>query len=284
MGVDCRQHLPATAPEKASLRPAIRTLVRAGPAARWRTVITLTTRPRLTALGALAAALLSLAAGVPVRADVPESATQSWAAEIGQLATRAAKAAFPGRHDVRVEVEVGALDPRLKLAPCRRVDLRLPPGQRPWGRTRVGVRCVDGSVPWNVYLPLTVKVFAPALVATQSLAAGTVLQPEHLKPAEVDWAGAASPVVVRSEAAVGRTLALGLAAGEALREADLRRRVWFAAGDTVRVLARGDGFVVGGEGVALNPGVEGQPVRVKTEGGRTITGVAAAERQVEVRL
>jgi flagellar basal body P-ring formation protein FlgA len=129
-----------------------------------------------------------------------------------------------------------------------------------------------------------VKVFAPALVATQALAAGTVLQVEHLRPAEADWAAAESPVVGTPEAAMGRTLAQGLAASEALRDADLKKRVWFAIGDPVRVLAVGRGFTVTGEGVALSPGLEGQAVKVRTEGGRTVTGLATGQRRVEVAL
>jgi flagella basal body P-ring formation protein FlgA len=83
---------------------------------------------------------------------------------------------------------------------------------------------------------------------------------------------------------VGRTLARPLAAGETLRAADLRVRQWFAAGDTVRIVAGGQGWHIHGEGLALNPGLEGQTVRVRTESGRIVSGVAVAERQVEVAL
>ena len=237
---------------------------------------------RPIALPLIAAALLALV--LARHAHAQPAAAETWAAEAARLATDAARAAFAGRNDVRVEVAVGTLDPRLRLAPCTKVDLRLPPGQRAWGRTRVAMRCVEGPVPWNVYVPLTVKVLAPALVAAQPLAAGTVLQADHLRVAEADWAAATSPVLALPAAAVGRTLLHGLSAGAALREADLKKRIWFAAGDAVRVQARGNGFTVGGEGVALTPGIEGQPVRVRTEAGRTIVGVATGERRVEVLL
>jgi flagella basal body P-ring formation protein FlgA len=72
--------------------------------------------------------------------------------------------------------------------------------------------------------------------------------------------------------------------GQAVRAADLRLRQWFAAGDTVRVLARGDGFSVSGEGQALGAGIEGQSVRVRTESGRVLTGLPVAAHQVEVVL
>jgi flagella basal body P-ring formation protein FlgA len=220
----------------------------------------------------------------PTTPTTPPALDTAWAARVEQLATQAARAAFGANSQVRVEVVAGALDPRLKLAPCQRVDVYLPAGQRVWGRSRIGLRCLEGPVAWNVYLPLTVKVFAPSLVATQALAAGTVLQAGHLQSAEVDWAAAESPVVAVPATALGRTLAHGLAAGAALRDADLRKRQWFAVGDPVRVLAVGQGFTVAGEGVALTPGLEGQPARVRTEGGRLVTGVAAGERRVEVIL
>lgn len=230
----------------------------------------------------LAALPPALAQAMPV--GIAPVLDAAWTARVEQVATQAARAAFGANPQVRVEVVAGTLDPRLKLAPCQRVDIYLPAGQRVWGRSRVGLRCLEGAVAWNVYLPLTVKVFAPSLVATQALAAGTVLQAEHLQSAEVDWAAGVSPVVVMPASTVGRTLAHGLAAGAALRDADLRKRQWFAVGDTVRVLAVGKGFTVAGEGVALMPGLEGQPVRVRTEGGRVVTGVASGERRVEVVL
>ncbi len=189
-------------------------------------------------------------------------------------------AAAPG---LRLEVEVGALDPRLRLAPCDRVEPYLPTGTRLWGRTRIGLRCAQGVTPWNVYLPLTVKVFGPGLVAVAALPAGTALAAAHLQAGEVDLAGGAAPLRV-AEAALGRTLARPLAAGQALHPADLRARQWFAAGDTVQITAVGAGFRVSGEGQALGPGLEGQPARVRTEGGRVVVGVPVAERRLEINL
>ena len=79
------------------------------------------------------------------------------------------------RADARVEVEVGTLDPRLRLAPCEKVEPYVPSGTRLWGRSRIGLRCAQGPTPWNVYLPLVVRVFGPGLTAAAALPAGTVL-------------------------------------------------------------------------------------------------------------
>ncbi len=184
----------------------------------------------------------------------------------------------------RVTVELGQADPRLRLAPCQRAEPQLLPGMRLWGRSRIGLRCVEGSSRWNVSLPLTVRVFAPALVAASPLDAGTTLSVEHLRLAEVDLAAEPGAVYTEPTSLVGRCLARPVQAGEALRSGSLKQRQWFAAGTQVKVQVRGAGFAVAGEGQALGQGVDGQDVRVRFENGRTVTGRAVGEREVEVLL
>src|SRR5215203_4286797 len=96
------------------------------------------------------------------------------------------KAAAP--HSGRVEVLVGQLDPRLRLAPCERVEPYLPPNTRLWGKSRIGLRCAQGASHWNVFLPITVKAFGRGLVSTTGATSGTVLKPGDLVEAEVDLA------------------------------------------------------------------------------------------------
>ncbi|HSV71024.1 MAG TPA: flagellar basal body P-ring formation chaperone FlgA [Methylibium sp.] len=203
------------------------------------------------------------------------------------LAAQARALALAGaapRPGVRVEVEPGRLDPRLKLAPCARIEPYLPPGFRAWGSSRVGLRCADGPVRWNVYLPITVKVWGPAVVATAALPAGATLSESDLQVAEVDLAASGQPAITDPAAAIGRPLALALNPGESLRASHLRARQWFAAGETVKLVASGPGFAVQSEGLALAPGVEGRAVRVRTDSGRIVTGQPVGERRVELAL
>lgn len=226
------------------------------------------------------ACVLALAALTPAVAPGQPATAQDWEAQIRQLATQAGAGMPAG---TRVEVDVGSIDPRLQLAPCARITPYLPAGTRLWGRAQVGLRCVDGAR-WNVYLPVTVKVYAKGWTLNQSLALGTVLTVEHLRLDEIDLAAGSSPVIEQPQAAIGRPLARALKAGHALREADLKPRQWFAAGDTVRIVSVGSGFSISAEGQALGPGVDGQNTKVRTEGGRVVTGRAVATRQIEVRL
>jgi flagellar basal body P-ring formation protein FlgA len=230
------------------------------------------------ALSSAASLLLALAAPLGVSASVLDEPVTR---QVQTLAEAASRQAAPG---LRVEVRVGQLDPRLKLAPCAAVQPYLPAGTRLWGAARIGLRCADAGVRWNVYLPVTVDVFGLGWVAKSPLAVGAVVTAADLAPATVNLSAEPSPALAASELAVGRTLARPLAAGKALRAADLRARQWFAAGDTVRINAVGAGWRIHSEGQALNPGLEGQTVRVRTESGRVVSGVAVAERVVEVSL
>ncbi|SEL44504.1 flagella basal body P-ring formation protein FlgA [Roseateles sp. YR242] len=184
----------------------------------------------------------------------------------------------------RVVVELGRLDPRLRLAPCEQIQPYLPPNQRMWGRTRIGIRCLSGPTKWNVSLPLTIRVFAPAYIAASDLPTGTQLTQEHLRLAETDIAGEAGFIFTQPEGWVGRHLAKGLMAGEALRSTDLKLRQWVQPGERVQVQATGEGYAVSGEGQAMGVGLEGQDVRIRFDNGRMVTGRTVGERKVEVLL
>jgi flagella basal body P-ring formation protein FlgA len=236
---------------------------------------------------ALLAGWLCLCMPMPVLAQAQhaqaEAVDPAVLQQVRQLALDAAAAVSQATPGARVEIELGQLNPRLRLAPCTQVEPYLPTGTKLWGRTRIGLRCIAGERRWNVFIPITVKIHGLSLVTTTGLSAGTVLLPEHLQHAEVDLAGG-NGAIRQPQAALGRALARNLAAGAALHQGDLRLRQYFSAGDTVRVDAVGAGFAVSGEGQALSHGLEGRPVRVRTENGRVVTGLAVDTRRVEVAL
>jgi flagellar basal body P-ring formation protein FlgA len=229
--------------------------------------------PALAALAVLWALCAPAAFAQPSAADLE----RAFALLHQAAAARAPKGA-------RIEVLPGTPDPRLKLAECARAEPQLAVAAPLWGRTRIGLRCVQGPVAWSVQWPVTVQVWAAAPVPRTALAAGTVLAENDLVSAVADWAAGATPPLTDPADWIGRTLARPVPAGQALRAADLRARQWFASGEAVRVLAQGPGFVVSATGRALSPGIEGQPVRVITDDGRTLVGRAVGERRVEVAL
>jgi flagella basal body P-ring formation protein FlgA len=79
----------------------------------------------------LALAVFGLIAAAGSARGAEPSAAQEAGAAIAQQARQfvADSSALPG---MRLEVEVGELDPRLKLAPCDRIEPYLPSGVRLW--------------------------------------------------------------------------------------------------------------------------------------------------------
>jgi flagella basal body P-ring formation protein FlgA len=185
---------------------------------------------------------------------------------------------------LRMEVSVGALDPRLQLAPCAKVEPYMPPGTRLWGKSRLGLRCLTGATRWNVFLPVTVKALGRAWVAKSNVAAGTVLTAADAMEAEVDWAADASPVVANMENWVGQVAARSWVAGQTVRQAMVKPAQVFQAGTQIRVLAQGVGFQVLSDGQAVTAGVVGQPAKVRLDSGRVMSGVVQDARTIVVEM
>lgn len=183
---------------------------------------------------------------------------------------------------LRMEVQIGKLDPRLNLAPCLRMEPYLPSGSKLWGRTRIGVRCVEGDRPWNVFVPVTVKAFGPAWVLTQNVNMGEPLTMDHAMQSEVDWAESPHAIIALPDDWVGKTAVRNLTAGMALRQTMVKAPELFKAGAGVKVLVQGAGFQVTSSGKALQGGSVGESVRVRMDNGRTVIGTVNAQGEVLV--
>lgn len=189
-----------------------------------------------------------------------------------------------GAAPLRMEVTVGELDSRLRLAPCARVEPYIPVGTRLWGKTRLGLRCMDGGVKWNVFLPVTIKAYGTAWVIKGDVAQGAVLTEADALEAEVDWAEETSPIVISPSQWAGQVASRALTTGQALRQGMIKPAQVFQAGTQVRVVAQGPGFQITSDGQALSVGVIGQPARVRMDGGRVMTGVVLDSRTVKLEI
>lgn len=232
----------------------------------------------LIRLAAAVIALLAAAVVTDVRAQSAADPTRALKMYLESETT-----GLPGR----VEVTVGALDERLRLAPCTNLEPFLPAGARLWGRTMLGMRCretVAGSAGWSALVPVEIKVYGAALVATRPIAAGESPSAENLALQEVELTREAPGALNDLSQTVDKILARPLNSGQILRKDALRARPVVAAGDQVKLVANGNGFQISSYGKALNPAADGQQVRIQMETGRILTGTARGEKLVEIRL
>lgn len=183
----------------------------------------------------------------------------------------------------RFEVQVGSVESRAVLAPCRRAEPFQATGARQLGRGFVGVRCVDGAN-WSVMLPVTVRAWGIRLVAANALPAGMAIGPQDVREQEIELTRESPNLLRELNQLAGQTLSRAIAPGLPLRSDMFRATLVVQSGDAVRVNVVGKGFTLTAAGQALAGAADGQPLRVRTELGKVLTGIAREGRIVEVAL
>ena len=247
-----------------------------------------TSRPRFGRLVAGAVLALAGAGLAQAQGAAEDAATASYLQQAQQWLNGAMSsldsAAGGNGPRLKMRVVVGSLDSRLRLAPCAQVEPYLPTGTRLWGRSRIGLRCLEGPVRWNVFLPIQVKAMGTAWVLNANIPPGTALSAHDATEAEVDWAEDPSPVVTDNRQWVGQLASRQLTSGQPIRQSSIKAATAFQAGNQVRVVAVGPGFQISSQAQALSTGVIGQTVRLKMENGRVLSGVVVDGQTVRVAL
>jgi flagellar basal body P-ring formation protein FlgA len=187
-------------------------------------------------------------------------------------------AGLPGK----VDITVAPAFPR-GLTSCTALAPFMPTGARMWGRTTVGVRCA-GERPWTIYLQARISLHATYYLAARAMAPGEVLTAADLVARDGDLTGLPQAIVTDPAQAVGSVTLMRVAGGMPLRRDMLKSASAISIGQTVRVVAAGDGFAISAEGSALNNASPGQQVRVKTANGQIISGIAKDGATVEIQL
>ncbi len=181
----------------------------------------------------------------------------------------------------QVTVTLGTIEP-VQFASCPKLQAFLPLGAKLWGNSTVGVRCAAGAE-WSLYVPVTVRVQGPVVVAARPLASGKLLAIEDLALQTAELTQLPGGVVSDVNDAVGKTLSVGVSAGHAMRQDMLRAPLVIRQGQSVKLIAQGQGFKVSSEGRALANAAAGQTVQVKAQNGQTVSGIARADGSVEVQ-
>lgn len=178
---------------------------------------------------------------------------------------------FPQGESLHVDIDWPASQHRQKLAPCQKAEAFLPASAKLWGRINIGIRCVAGAR-WTAWQPAHVRVFGPALVAREPLAAGRVPLPEDFQVKAVEWSLHPNPPASLETKLADHQLQRALAAGQPLRTDHLRSLPAIRAGELVAAIAEGNGFRISTDAIALASASEGQSIRVKTTSGKVLTG------------
>ena len=183
---------------------------------------------------------------------------------------------LPGK--VTISVSTPSSGP---LPPCDALEPFLPQGAAAWGRVSVGLRC-QTERPWTRFVAAHVAVVGSYFVATRTIDIGQALNAGDFTERTGDLTGLPRSVITDATELNGVVAANRIASGAPLRRELLRGVIVIQQGQTVRLIARGPGFVVSTEGKAMTRASIGQTVQVKTQEGRLVSGVAGEDVQVKL--
>lgn len=171
-----------------------------------------------------------------------------------------AMAKVPGQ---TTEVEVGTLDPRLRITRCAaKLEAFTPLGAQVFGSTTVGVRC-QGAKPWTVYVPVRVKLYGEVLIAARPVAKGATLQEADIGLETRDMAAVPVTPLTDRQQVLGKLVKQPLQAGAIIAASELQAPRLIRRGERVIILATNGGLEIRANGEALMDGAEGDRIRVR---------------------
>jgi flagella basal body P-ring formation protein FlgA len=173
-----------------------------------------------------------------------------------------------------MHVNVGALDSRLRLAPCANpLKTSLPAGATFSARMTVAVSCATGSV-WTVYVPVTVESQTSVLVLRRAAGRGSRLTAADVEAQIRVISGTGDSYLTDVAELSGRTVKRPLGAGTALTVDTMADDLLVRRGQRVTLLASAGGLEVRATGLAMNDAPAAGRVKVQNlSSNRIVEGV-----------
>ncbi|MCM7512680.1 flagellar basal body P-ring formation chaperone FlgA [Enterobacter hormaechei] len=136
--------------------------------------------------------------------------------------------------------------------------------------------------PRRHFLPVRISAEGTWWVASQSLPGGAIVQRSDIEPVSGSLDHQPSGLIFNADAIIGQRLTRAIDAGKPLLENQLRHQWRLRAGQTVDLVTAGSGFRIRSQGKALNNAAVDEVLKVKTVGGRTVSGKVGADGQVMI--
>lgn len=168
-------------------------------------------------------------------------------------------------------------------AQCQQVQAFLPSGQRLRARLSVGLRCLTPNT-WVTSVPASLSVQGFYYVSKRTINPGETLSLDDLIAREGDILRLPSGVLFDPSQIIDYIASQRIQAGNPIRQHALRDPHAIVRGQTVRTVARGTGFVISGEALALQTASPGQQIQVRASSGQVISATVLDASTVQVLM
>jgi len=167
----------------------------------------------------------------------------------------------------KVEIKVGTLDPRLRLAACSEtLAFNLLDTAGNGGNVNVQVVCnraATASGRWTILVPALATVFRPVAIAGRSLQRGELISAADVTTEIRDMNQYRQGFALEPELIIGKEAKYPVAKGEAFRTSALAAPLVIKSGEEVSIEASVGTISVVTNGTATGDGRLGQQIRVK---------------------
>lgn len=168
------------------------------------------------------------------------------------------------QHEGRVEINMGQLDPRLRLTQCSQpLQSFQPAGARLSGHTSVGIRC-PGPAGWSIYVTADIDLFADALVVVRPLARGQRVTLQDIQVQETDISNLGYGYLYDPSQIEGLITRRPVATGAVLTPSLVKAPRLVRRGDRVTLVNSTGPIRVEMLGEAMGDAAKGERVRVRT--------------------
>lgn len=169
------------------------------------------------------------------------------------------------RFEKDVQLNVGRIDPRLRLAKCDD-NLAFKIHEPPHNARNITVKtsCMSDRR-WTVYVPVSIDIYADVLVSTRSLEKGNVLNKEDLTYQRMNTSTVGRGHIEDLNRALGMQTKRPIKSGDVVRLSYLNKPDIVRKGQTVIVSSKSRFLSVETSGIALVNGHMGERIKVKNE-------------------
>ncbi len=184
----------------------------------------------------------------------------------------------------RINIEVGSIDPRLRLKKCPEpLELDQLGNKSLSGKVNIRVRCPSAS--WGIFIPVDIQIFEPVVISRVSLPRGSVISRQLLALREVESSSLNYSYFRDIDQVAGTEVVRPIQANSVIFTNMVQAADAIRKGDDVIIKAQVGGLSVRIKGQALQDGALGEQIQVRnTQSRRIIRAVVTGPGNVLVPM
>lgn len=172
----------------------------------------------------------------------------------------------------KVKVVADNIDSRLTLKPCPddKLEVFNPYKTAMLNTSTMGIKCMEETNHWTLYVPVKINIFKTVLVAKHVLLKGTRLSTEDMYQTEMDTQSLKQGYFINAQELTGQVCKRDIAPDHPLNPYNIELPKLVKRGEQVTITAVIDNLTVSMQGIAIGDGILGDNIKVKNSSSKKI--------------